>query len=429
VKGFPNQVSDLAKLAVAIQCLARLVDSSEQARDDGVLGQALVRAGVAGTGHRPMPVEDYIRQQLENTPDRQSFRTTARGLRELFRILGFIDDSGEVVHVTDLGRRAAAFAGSETNEEQISFWRRAIRNMSHEGDDGEASHPYEVLLRLIAGKPGIAKSKCALALEARNDSAAELLRIVDMADLSEGEIRRRLGVSESNWDNAVKVLPKFAEQLGDVVRIGPRGNYQYHIADAPGRADAGTPPQAPARQRALLPRPPRTSRSVTPDTIGQAGTTESFDETAVRPPADPIATVKARLDRLRRHNLIVKKLAGRLAAVPAQLFEDPFDVLAIVEEIGVMFEVKTLDGTADDERERVREALSQLLYYPAFLMNPGVGEDAIRRIACFEKRISDAHIDWLNDNNIAVIWLDEAGFAGDDALAPMFLGRFLKELS
>ncbi|MHB8541942.1 MAG: hypothetical protein ACYDCD_13540 [Candidatus Acidiferrales bacterium] len=375
-----------------------------------------------------MPVDDYIQQQLENTQDRQSFRTTARGLRELFRVLGFIDDSGDGLSVTDLGRRAAAFAGLEMNEEQIGFWRRAIRNMSHEGDDGEASHPYEVLLRLIARKPGIAKPRCALALEARNDSAAELERIVAMADLPEGEIRRRLGVSESNWDNAVKVLPKFAEQLGDVVQTGPRGDYRYHIADAPGRADAGSPPQANARQRPFAPRPPRTSRSVTPNTIGQAGTTESFDEAAVRPPADPIATAKARLDRLRRHNLIVKKLAARLAAVPAQLFEDPFDILAIVERIGIMFEVKTLDGTVEDERERVREALSQLLYYPAFLMNPGVREDALCRIACFEKRISDAHINWLNNTNIAVIWLDEVGFAGD-ALAHKFLGRFLKEFS
>src|SRR6267378_2896278 len=164
MKGFPNQVADLGKLATAMQCVVSIVHRGEQAKNDGILGQELVRSMVAGTGHRPQPIEDYIRAQLEKEPDRQSFRTTARGLRELFRILGFIDDSGETVEVADLGLRAAGFAGQPMNDEQIRFWRRAIQNMSHDGGDGEPSHPYQVLLKLIARKPGIAKPKCALAL-------------------------------------------------------------------------------------------------------------------------------------------------------------------------------------------------------------------------------------------------------------------------
>lgn len=425
MKGFPNQVADLGKLATAMQCIVRLVDTGRQAKDDGILGQELVRAGVAGTGHRPQPIEEYIRSQLRNTPDRQSFRTTARGLRELFRILGFINDSAEVVEVTDLGRRAAGFAGLPLDRVQVSFWRLAIRNMSHDGGVGETSHPYQVLLRLIARKPDIAKSKCALALEATDDSAVELERIVALADLPEEEIRRRLDVSQSNWANAVKVLPKFAEQLGDVVRTGNL----YRISQAPGRADAGAAEApAPGPRRRGTPRAPRTSRTVTSDSIGQAGTAENFDEVEVRPLADPVATARARLDRLRRHNLMVKRLAARLTRAQVQLFEDPFDLLAIIGTIGIMAEAKTLDGTPEDERARVREALSQLLYYSAFLVNPTVNEDAIYKVACFEQRISDAHMGWLNHNNIAVIWRHRDGFAGD-ALASRFLGRFLEELA
>jgi hypothetical protein len=441
MKGFPNQVADLGKLATAMQCIVRLVDGGERARDYGILGQALVRAGVAGTGHRPMPVEDYIRRQLEKSPDRQSFQTTARGLRELFRILGFIDDSGGVVEVTDLGRRAAAFADLPMNEEQISFWRRAIRNMSHDGGDGEASHPYQVLLRLIARKPGIAKPKCALALEAKNDSPEELARIVALADLPEQEIRGHLHVSrtgapvtKSDWENAVKVLPKFAEQLGDVVRTGKRGKYRYQIADAPGRADVGpAEPRAeavPARpRRPSAPRAPRTSREVTPATIGTAGTAESFDEVEIPAAVDPAvaaAAVRARADRLRRHNLLVRKLATRLAATAGRLYEVPFDILKVIEELGILAEIKTLDGTEEDERERVREALSQLLYYEAFVIGPVAGEVAIRKVACFERRITDAHAAWLNAHGIAVIWENGEQFAGD-ALAADFLGRYLEE--
>jgi hypothetical protein len=436
MKGFPNQVADLGKLATAMQCIVRLVDAGKQAKDDGVLGKELVRAGVAGTGHSPQPVEEYIRTQLHKKPSDQSFRATARGLREFFRILGFINDSGDTVQLTELGRRAAEFADLSVDEAQISFWRRAIRSMSHDGGDGQESHPYQVLLRLIARKPGITKRKCPLALEAKNDSPEELARIVALADLPEARIRNRLGVSQSNWANAVKVLPKFAEQLGDVVRTGHRGDYRFQIADAPGRADAGVAQQrtepVPARaRRPSAPRAPRTSREVTPATIATVGTAETSDEVEVPPTLDPAvaaAAVRTRLHRRRRHNLLVQKFATRLGATGGRLYEDPFDVLTVFEELGILVEVKTLDGTEDDERERVRDALSQLLYYEAFVTRPVAGDVTIRKVACFERRISDAHIKWLNDNGIAVVWQDGDGFDGDE-LASDFLGRFLEELS
>src|SRR5437773_1345254 len=133
MKGFPNQVADLTKIATAINDMANLVDAGANARNDGVFGEALVRSGVAGTGHRPMPVEDYLARQRLNTPDRQSFRTTARGLRQLFRLMELIDDSGAQVTVTNLGRQAATFAGAPMNPAQIEFWRGVIQKMSHDG--------------------------------------------------------------------------------------------------------------------------------------------------------------------------------------------------------------------------------------------------------------------------------------------------------
>ena len=75
----------------------------------------------------------------------------------------------------------------------------------------------------------------------------------------------------------------------------------------------------------------------------------------------------------------------------------------------------------------VSEALAQLLYYQAFLIPPAAGEAAIRMVACFESQISTAHSQWLNRQNIAVIWEEGEGFAGD-ALAANFLGRYLEEL-
>ena len=235
MKGFPNQVADLRKLATGMQCLVELTDKGADAGDDGVFGQALVRAGVAGTGHIQVPVDDYIRQQLKKSPSNQSFRTTARGLRELYRILGFIDDSGGQVAATISGHQIAAFAGLALDAKRSKGWRRVILAMTHDGGDGKSSHPYQVLVGLVARRPGITRAKCALALEAKDDTPGELDRIVDLSKLSEDEICGKIDVTISNWNNAKKVLPKFAEQLGDVVRSGRQS---YTLADAPGRWSA-----------------------------------------------------------------------------------------------------------------------------------------------------------------------------------------------
>jgi hypothetical protein len=408
MKGFPNQVAELGKLAAGMQALVRLVDGHANARDDGIFGEALVRAGVAGTGHArtPVPVDEYIRQQRTKPPSNQSFRTTARGLRELYRLLGFIDDSGPRVEVTDLGRLAADYADRPMNAEQLNFWRRTIINITHDGG-GEVSHPYQVLLRLIEQRPGITRAKCALALEARNDSPEELARIVALADLPEEEIRRRIGVTKANWDNAKKVLPAFAQQLGDAARAGEF----FTLVDRTESARAA-----------------RTSREVTPETIARAGTIERPDEFEVPPEVDPAAAAEAirlRQDRLRRHNLIVQELAGRLEG--ARLYEDPFDILALLEAHGVLVEVKTLDGGEADERDRVRDALSQLLYYEAFSITHIVGDAPVHKVACFEHPISQAHRDWLNAMNVAVLWKANGGFAGD-ALAADILGDYIEEL-
>ncbi len=414
--------------------LVDLVDEAENTRDDGILGEAFVRAGVAGTGHRKLhiPVERYLRQQRQKKPSNQSFRTTARGLRELFEHLGFIVDTGARVEPSELGRQAATYAGSPLDARQVEFWRRVIRNLSHDGGDGESSHPYQVLLRLVGQRPGITRAKCALALEARNDSAQELGRIVGLARRSEDQIRHQIGVSQANWDNAKKVLPSFAEQLGDVIRRGQ----SFWLADAPGRDDAGPADRGERARggrrgaRAPAVRAPRTSRQVTPDTIARVGNPDNFDEVEVSPNTDLAVAAEAirrRRDRWRRHQAIVKDLGTRLAAAGATLNEDPFDILAVIQAIGFLVEVKTLDGTAADERERVRDAAGQLLYYEAFVTKPIIGEETVHKVACFESPISEAHEAWLNQLGIAVIWKTNGGFAGDELAARGF-GDYLQEL-
>ncbi len=433
MKGFPNQIADIKKLALAMQVLAGLVDSSEDAKNDDLFGEALLRGRVLNPGRKGLSIDQYLAIQRTKRRSNQSHQMSARGLRELFRLLGFIDDSEPVITITPDGRQVAAIAGVPVDPDQIDFWRHAIRRIHHSGRDTEASHPYQVMLKLIARRPGITRAMCALALEAKDDSDAELGRIVILAGLPEEDVIEQIGVTRSNWNNAKKVLPSFAEQLGDVVKTGQT----YQLADAPGFGNGGASIEelvptdtADSGVRPLqVPHRPRASRTVTSATIGRAGIAEQ-DEQPVPPDLDPAAAAEAvrrRLDRLRRHNLLVRALAARFEAAGMILHENPFDLLAVSGRVGDLLEMKTLDGTPEDERERVRDALAKLLYYEAFVTSPVVGRAAIHKIACFERPISEPHQDFLNQSNIGTIWVTESGRLAGDALAAGMLRDHFEE--
>jgi hypothetical protein len=178
-----------------------------------------------------------------------------------------------------------------------------------------------------------------------------------------------------------------------------------------------------------IPHAPRTSREVTPDTIGNAGIAEQSDEVELPPPGDPkalAATIKLRAERLRRHNLLVREFAALFKDAGAKLYENPFDILALFGDIGILVEVKTLDGTVADERERVRDSLGQLLYYEGFLTSPVAGETVIGKIACFESNITPEHAKWLNGHGMGVVWKKEGKLVGDDLACKLLAGN-LKE--
>ena len=217
MKGFPNQVANLAKIVSGFRVLVDQLYSGVDVADDGLYGRALVFERVAGTGHSPMPPADYLRQQEQKPKSSQSHRTTARGLREFYRLLGLIDDSGQNVRLLPLGKKAANLAAKPLTFQSTHFWHTAVTNLT-QTDAAGTSRPYQVLLRLLARKPGITRSKCALALEAQDDSINELVRIAGLAGLSDSQIVAAIGVTTSTWANASKILPSLAEQFGDTVQ-------------------------------------------------------------------------------------------------------------------------------------------------------------------------------------------------------------------
>lgn len=415
MKGFPNQIADLRKLGRGLSVAAELIAAEQNPKDDGIYGAALVRAGVAGTGHRPRPVEEYLREQEAKPRANRGHRTAARGLRELYRLLGFIDDAGPQMRLTALGRQAAAFPDQPVGAAEITFWRTALTGFAHMDASG-TSHPYQVLLRLVASCPGITRAKCALALEAADDSPEELQRIVQLAQLDEAQIRNAINISEANWDNAKKMLPRFAEQLGDVIKTGQT----FILAEEPGRIAAMRDGAVAAEQGDAGERAPRAPRHVTPETIGQAGMGERA-EPPVPPgiaPEQMAAAIAIRADRLRRHNLLVRELAAFIMDEGDQLYEDPFDALILRGGSALLVEVKTLDGSAADERDQVRDSLAQLLYYEAFVLRPIAGDRQVTKAACFESQLAADHAAWLQGQGIAVLWKRDGRFRANGAGAP-----------
>jgi len=78
-----------------MRCIIRLLDAGEDPRNDGVLGPDLVRAGVAGTGHSPMPVEKYLREQLRK---KRAIRASARRREGCVSCFAYSGSSTIVAH-------------------------------------------------------------------------------------------------------------------------------------------------------------------------------------------------------------------------------------------------------------------------------------------------------------------------------------------
>jgi len=271
-----------------------------------------------------------------------------------------------------------------------SVWRSALQHLALTDSTDNTSHPYSILLRLVQARPGIDTPRLGLALEAIDDSEEEFRRILTLADEVDWayalEVR---GVSRHMQRNATKILPALARQLGDIVQSG--GRNRLHA------------------ERVVVPSVGRRPRPVSPERIapvplpsGRVADVEDY--------ADLALTAAQRLDRLRRHNRIVRWMAARLAATGYALYEDPFDTLATREqEASVLIEVKTLDGTGTDEIARVRGALAQLQYYERFAVADEQKVDGLVKVALFERPLTAEHAHFLEALQIVPAWFNADG--------------------
>lgn len=408
MKGFPNQITDIGKLTTALSILSGLI-AREESVDDDAFGERLLRQGVIKPGNRSASIDRYLEATRRKPPSNQSHRTTARGVKEFFRKAGLIRDTDDGLQVTDAGSRLAAAVGQPTILRES--WRDAARNIVAVDNAGNTSHPYQILLRMLAARPGTPRAFCALALEALDDSEEELQRIIALRDGGdEAAIRSLLGVSQSNWDNAKKILPSIAEQLGDVARNQDGLHLVNAGVDATSTAATGT------QSRRIA------ARRVTPDTIATTREPDDSDEVVPGNEATAVSMAEAiakRAERSYRHNRLVQRFVAELSSDDNEFWEGNIDCLVVNPAVAIMAEMKTLDGSEPDEMHQIRNAVAQLLYYERFALPPEIAgrlpELELVKAVVLESAPADTHTAWVESLGIRVVWMTDTGLTGSDA--------------
>ncbi len=410
MKGFPNQIADITKLTIALSTLANRLQAGQPVDDDSY-GEALLREGVINSRDQKESAEAYLSRMRAKSPSAQSHRTAARGLKEFFRRAMLIPFDEEPSGILETGESLLkAWDEGDVNEVH-EHWRTIARGIEAVDFDGHISHPYQLLLKLLAARPGTPRALCAVVFEATDDSDEEFERIVLLRDSGdEDAIRAEIGVTKSNWDNAKKILPSIAEQISDVALNG-EGLYllRSYIDPASTRNPNVDEPSS------------ITARQVSADTIAQTPSPDDSDEGFGLPNtgSDGLISlaeaIAKRADRSFRHNLLVQSFAKAIPEL-TELWEGEFDCAIVNDDVVVLAKMKTLDGTAGDEVRQVRYATGQLFYYKNFSLPPEVvaalqeGRKLLM-LSVFESQPSDAHVQWMQCIGIHPVWAVGPGFA------------------
>lgn len=221
MKSFPNQKADVV---VLVQSLQALRDLDEQGGEVTSLefGREITRRRIRWPRGFPDDgdIEAHMTEAEDNArnPLQAAHAASARGFLELFRCLELCD---EEKRLTELGM-ATVERGFDASDRLFNkHWHGVMWNLEHEG-----SHPYRHLLRIVKNHPKITTNILAMALEAEDDGREEKARVDGIVKMmldtdNAGErvaILKAEGVecSLSTFNNAAKVLPGIAKQLGDI---------------------------------------------------------------------------------------------------------------------------------------------------------------------------------------------------------------------
>jgi len=399
MKNFPHQFNDLEKLFNALRSVKQLIDEEIALKDEN-FGELLTRNEIYTYRDKSLAIDEFLALEEEKPRASRGYLTVARDIRRLFQLLGFLtvyeDKSGT------LSPQAIQLLASPNEQVKIELWKNSFIQLGLEGSDGEISHPYRILLKLVQDRSGIETKKLMLALEAENDSTEEYERIINLSELTLEEILESTGTSESMAKNAVKILPGIAEQLGDISR---RGNYSYPIGrliitedeistEIP--SETTNPEGVPYSQFRSV-----TSEAIAIDPIFNTISTVSIDYTE---------SIRIRQQRLAEHQQIVRQLGIFCEERDFELYEGKFDCLSTLEDTALLFEIKTILSTMSDQEKQTVKGVGQLKYYKFSIVNRQMEYENIKEFLVYSQKPQTSLIEFCTAENIKVIWLQAGVF-------------------
>ena len=389
MKNFPHQVSELSKLTAALGVANVLLASGNGYSDDGVFGEALAKAGVYTFRNKSLSVSQNIKAEATKPTGSQGFRTAARDIRRFFALAGLVQGA----EVSERGSDILESAGQAPLRNAL--WRDALLRLSLPDSEGNVSHPYRILLQLVADRPGIDSSNLLLALEAKDDSPSEYARILKLANSSFATVVKSIGIGEANARNAVKLLPSIAEQVDDISRYNGRA---YLRAKGAATEDSLSDTDGGAEFEKTEPSDPS---EIAPEDIAPIPAFGDAGESL----ADLSASIEIRKLRTKQHQETTVSLAKIIGADGFKTFANPYDCLGYKNKVGgLLLEVKTLDGTRGDERRQSVKALGQLKGYRYFSLPPKMRAPKLIEIVGFSGPPSNATIAFLRESAVCSCW-------------------------
>lgn len=399
MKNIPHQFNSIDKYFSALETVKQLIEEETPLRDEN-LGEQLLRNGVINPGRVGQSIEEYLEEQSQKTPSNRGYHTAARETIKFFKLIGFLvvydNKSGE------LTPRAIQLLSLNNPNARKLLWRDSFMQFGVEGVDGEISHPYRILLKLTQDKPGIETSKLMLALEAENDSQEEYERILALSELELQSILEEINISEHQARNAVKILPSFAVQLGDIRK---QGNYTYpigHISITEDEISTEIPDEVTTEEGI----PYSQYRQVTSENIARDPIFNEISSVSI----DLTESIRIRQNRLSEHQEIVRQLALFCEQNGFQLFEGKFDCLSTLEDSAIVFEVKTILPSMSDQEKQTVKGVGQLKYYKFSIIQRQMGFENIREILVYSQKPNDSLIEFCLSENLSTVWLDEGTF-------------------
>jgi len=397
MKNIPHQFTLIDKYYAALQRIKQLIIDEVPLKDEN-LGEQLLQNGIINPRDKTQSIEAYLEEQNAKTPSNRGHKTAGRETIKFFKLTGFLiiyDD-----YSAELTTRAIQMLSVSTESNRLILWKEAFQQMGVEGIDGEISHPYRILNRLVQDKPGIETSKLMLALEAEDDSPEEYSRILSLCELDFVEILETLQISEHQARNAVKILPSLAEQVGDIVR---RNNFSFPVGQVLITED-DISTQIPQEAKTENGVSYSQYRKVDSDQIAIDPTFSNIVPVSI----DLTEAIRTRQNRLAHHQTIVRKLALLCEENNFELYEGKFDCLATTENNALVFEVKTILETLSDQEKQTVKGVGQLKYYDFSIVRKQMGYENTKQILVYSQKPEKSLIEFCQFENISIVWMDES---------------------